>query len=166
MNMAKFSQNLDKWLNDNYIGKPLYYKMHLLHDTGRCSTCQGDLHQGLSMLQQSLEIVQDKMSYDLHTLVLDHYNISYNLLIAGKVDDALDYINRAVVILDENEVTMNFISFHQQFVVDCKHKAISSSLLRHHYRFRRTLSSAFESFPDDDVTIQVVTLLDDMMWNV
>jgi len=78
-------------------------KIHLLYESGCCYTSCGNFDKGLSLLMKSLEIVENKMPNDLESIVFCLYHISWNLLINGKLNDALCYINRAVDILGEND---------------------------------------------------------------
>jgi len=114
---------------------------------------------------KSLEIVENKMPNDLESIVFCLYHISWNLLINGKLNDALCYINRAVDILGENDDEwFKFIRFHQQYAVQLQNKVVSPSLLLHQYRYNFKLTS--EGKLGVYITPEVTFLLEDLLSNV
>ena len=113
-----------------------YKKIRLQYYAGQCCTLQADLDEGLNLLMKSLESVENKMSNNLHLLVGHLYHISWNLLISGRPNDAICYINRAVDILDENDdADNNSIRVHQRCVADLQSEDMSPSLLLFRYRY-------------------------------
>jgi len=147
--------------NNNLI----YNKIKLCYDSGRCYTSCGNFDKGLSLLMKSLEIVENKMPNDLQSFVHNLYYISWNLLISGKLNEALCYINRAVDILDENDDEgSNDIRIHQIYIIVLQNKVVSPSLLLHQYRYNSKLTP--EGKPSVDITSQVAFLLEDLLSNV
>jgi len=112
---------------------------------------------------KSLDIVENKMPKDLESIVFCLYHISWNLLISGKLNEALCYINRAVDILGENK-EFNIIRIHQQYFVQLQNKVVSPSLLLHQYRYNEKITP--EGYPDTDITSEVALLLEDLLSNV
>ena len=147
--------------NNNLIND----KMNLCYEAGICHTSRRNFDKGLSLLMKSLEIIENKRPNDLQKLLFRLYHISWNLLISGKLNDALSFTNRAVDILNENDdERYNALRDDQQFVVKLQNKFVSPSLLLHQYRYNSKLTS--EGKPDVEITSEVTLLLEDMLSEV
>ena len=73
-----------------------YYKIIFLYNIGKCLTLQGYFEKGLNSLKESLKIEEDWFKNSNINIVDCLYHISWNLLISGNLNDAYNYINRAI----------------------------------------------------------------------